>query len=133
MLERVQQRATKMIKGLEHLTYKERLRAGTVQPREEKARRDLINVYKYLEGGCKEDRARLFSVVPSNRARGSGHRPKHGGFPLNIRKHFFTEDEGDQALAQVVQRACGVSILGDIQKPFGHGPGQSSVEGSGKI
>ncbi|KAK4818675.1 hypothetical protein QYF61_017420 [Mycteria americana] len=32
--------------------------------------------------------------------------------------------EGDRALAQVAQRCCGVSILGDIQKLSGHGPGQ---------
>ena len=55
LLERVQQRATKMMKGPEHLTG-----AGNVQPGEEKAQGDLISVYKYLQGGCKEDRARLF-------------------------------------------------------------------------
>jgi len=34
-----------MIKGLRHLSDKERLRAGTVQPGEEKAQGDLIDVY----------------------------------------------------------------------------------------
>ncbi|KAK4816624.1 hypothetical protein QYF61_019323 [Mycteria americana] len=68
----------------------ERLRAGTAQPGEEKAQGDLTNVYTYLQGGCKEDGARLFSVVPSDRTRGDGHRLKHRRFPLNIRKHFVT-------------------------------------------
>ena len=48
--EQLQQRATKVIKGLESLTYKERLRAGTVQPGEEKPQGDLIHVYKHLMG-----------------------------------------------------------------------------------
>ena len=65
-------------------------RASTAQPREETAQEGVINVYKYLKGGWKEDRARLCSVVPSDRTRGSGHKLTHRVFPLNIRKHFFT-------------------------------------------
>ena len=37
MLEQVQRRATKMIPWMEHLSYKDRLRGGAVQPGEEKA------------------------------------------------------------------------------------------------
>ncbi|KAK4829452.1 LOW QUALITY PROTEIN: hypothetical protein QYF61_004670 [Mycteria americana] len=86
---------------------------------------ELINVYKYLKGGCKEDRARLFSVVPSDRTRDNTPQLKHGRFCLNIRKHFFT---GDKALEQVAQGGCGVSILGHIQKPSGPEPGQPDLE-----
>jgi len=79
-----------MMKGLEYLSCEERLRAGTVQPGEEKDQGNLVNVHKYLKGGCKEDGARLFSVVPRDTTRGNGHKPKHKRFPLNIRKQFFT-------------------------------------------
>lgn len=37
ILESIQQQRAKMVRGLEHLAYEERLRTGTVQPGEEKA------------------------------------------------------------------------------------------------
>ena len=45
---------------------------------------------KYLKGGCKEDGARLLSVVPSVSTRGNAHKLEHKLFPLNTRKPFST-------------------------------------------
>jgi len=59
-------------------------------------RGNLINVYKYLKGKCVKNRARLFSVVPSDRTRGSEHKLKHRRFSLKIREHFFTVKVTDQ-------------------------------------
>ena len=50
---------------------------------------DLINAYKYLQGGCQEDGAKLFPVVPSDRTRGNGHKLKQRKLQLNMRKNFF--------------------------------------------
>lgn len=70
-LEKVQERATKMLEGLEHLSYEKRLRVLGLQPKEKDVRENLTNVYEYLKRGCNEDRARLCSVVPSARTRGT--------------------------------------------------------------
>ncbi|KAK4812728.1 hypothetical protein QYF61_015047 [Mycteria americana] len=99
-LERVRQRAVKEMKGLEHLCYEERLRAGTVQPGAEQAQADLIRVCKYLEGVCGEDGARLFSVVPRDRTSGHGHKLEHGGGPSEHQETLF-HCQGDGALAQL--------------------------------
>jgi len=45
---------------------------------------------KYLNGGCKEDRVRIFSVVPSDETGGSWHKLEHKRLPLKKSENFVT-------------------------------------------
>jgi len=92
LLEQVQRKATKVFRGMEHLSYEERLRElGLFSLKKRKLQGDLKAVFQYLKGGLQASwRGDLLQGTCSDRMRGYGFKLKEGRFRSDIRKKFFT-------------------------------------------
>ena len=98
LLEWVQRGTKKMLTGMKHHSYEERLK----------------------ELG-------LFAWANSDRTRGNGFKLRQGRFRLDIRRKFFTQRVGGDTLEQVAQGGCGCPIPGGIQGQAGCDSGQPGL------
>ena len=79
-----------MIRGKEHLSYKDRLgELGLFSLEKRSLQGALTAAFQYLKGDYRKAGGCLFSKACCDRTRGNGFKLKEGSFRLDIRKKFL--------------------------------------------
>ena len=90
-VEKIQRRATKMIKEIRHLSYQDRLKACNLMTLEMRRRRyDLIETFKIIKEIYAVDKEKFFKMR-NNQTRGHNQKIYKQHSRLNLRKYFFTQ------------------------------------------
>lgn len=92
LLERIQHRFTRMVPGLRHLEYADRLqRLGLWTLEERRNRSDLLEVFRMLRGLSTVPFHEFFELEVSGRTRGHTVKLVKHHCRLDVRQHFFSE------------------------------------------
>ena len=79
-----------MLRGLQHLPYKDRLRElGLFSLEKRRLRGDLIAAFQDLQGASKQEGRQLLERADNSRTRGNGVKLKEGRLRLDVRGKFF--------------------------------------------
>jgi len=110
LLERVQRWVTKMIRGMEHLWYEERLRElGLFSLEKRMLQGALIAPFQYLNGAYKRGEEGLFTGAWSDKTWDNGFRLNR----IRYKKEILHSEYGE-AVEQVAQRSCGCPLPGSV-------------------
>lgn len=104
-----------MMRGLEHLSCKEKLRElGLFSLEKRRVQRDLIETFQCLKGAHKKDGDKYFIRACCDTTRGNGFKPKVERFRLDIKKTTFYDESGE-TMEQAAQRGERYPICRNIQ------------------
>ncbi len=90
-LEKVQRRATRLVRGLENISYERRLKVldlFTLQQR--RVRGDLIETYKIIQGKENVEASKFFTSAETGHLRGNSLKIYKRQARTEVRKHFFS-------------------------------------------
>ncbi|CAM5147068.1 unnamed protein product [Eretmochelys imbricata] len=91
ILEQVQRRATRMIRGMENLSYERRIKElGLFSLTKRRLRGDMIALYKYIRGINIREGEELFKLSTNVDTRTNEYKLAIGKFRLEIRLRFLT-------------------------------------------
>jgi len=118
---------TKVLRGLQHLPYKDRLRElGLLSLEKGRLRDDLSAAFQDLKGAYKQEGRQLFERGDKSRTRGNGVKLKEGRLRLDVRGKLLTGS--GEVLEQLPREAVDApSIRGGVEGQVGWGPGQPGL------